>query len=164
MLHFVNDALILGMKYLEELSIFFSISAADSPFYPGGDHIKYLNYFNQYFPQKYIETDVANEPTETLFTNRFDLLLATIQANIKNASNLKVLALYSPPSVDEDLVHHLPASLKAFIIHSCPKVNFDQIPDVRLVSLKNCYLNDDNSHFVISSIQMYQEGHNQQLR
>ena len=65
---------------------------------------------------------------------------------------MKILALYSPPVVHEDLLFHLPQTLKAFVIHSCSNLKIDSIPDVELVSLKNCYLNDENSVFVLDAL------------
>lgn len=76
----------------------------------------------------------------------------TIQKNVKYATNLKILAFYAPPMINEDIMFHLPETIKAFIIHSCSNLKIDSIPDVELISLKNCYLNDENCGFILDSL------------
>lgn len=80
LLDFLNDALILGCKHLEELSIHFAINTDETPFHPTGDHANYLNYFNSFLPDKYIndEENIINEPMKICYTDKFDQILNTI--------------------------------------------------------------------------------------
>lgn len=71
--------------------------------------------------------------------------------------NLKLLALYGPPALDDELLQHIPQTLDGLVIESSrAKIStFPKTP--RLVVMKNCALNDSNSAFITDSIQEIKE-------
>ena len=91
-----------------------------------------------------------------------DVLLDLLKAN--QLSNLKLLALYSPPTLDNELLQHIPETLDGLVIESSrAKINvFPKTP--RLVVMKNCALNDNNSAFITDSVQEIKERQDKLLK